>query len=40
MRPSSFSTWTSPSTPDLLAEWHDIESREVPSSRENFLYYV
>ncbi len=25
---------------DLLAEWNDIEGRQVPSSRENFLYYV
>jgi len=25
---------------DLLAEWRDIEARHVPSSRENFLYYV
>lgn len=25
---------------DLLAEWNDIEARHVPSSRENFLYYV
>jgi len=25
---------------DLLAEWRDIEARHIPSSRENFLYYV
>jgi len=25
---------------DLLAEWRDIETRHIPSSRENFLYYV
>ncbi|MCC7361118.1 MAG: hypothetical protein IT317_16660 [Anaerolineales bacterium] len=25
---------------DLQAEWRDIESRQVPSSAENFLYYV
>jgi hypothetical protein len=25
---------------DLLAEWRDIEARQVPSSAENFLYYV
>lgn len=25
---------------DLLAEWRDIEARNVPSSRENFLYYL
>jgi hypothetical protein len=25
---------------DLQAEWDDIEARQVPSSRENFLYYV
>ncbi len=25
---------------DLLAEWRDIESRQVRSSRENFLYYA
>jgi len=25
---------------DLQAEWHDIEARQVPSSAENFLYYV
>jgi len=25
---------------DLMAEWRDIEARHVPSSRENFLYYV
>jgi hypothetical protein len=24
----------------LLAEWKDIQSRNVPSSRENFLYYI
>jgi len=25
---------------DLQTEWHDIQSRQVPSSRENFLYYL
>jgi hypothetical protein len=25
---------------DLLEEWHDIQSRNVPSSKENFLYYL
>jgi hypothetical protein len=25
---------------DLAAEWRDIEARQVPSSAENFLYYV
>ena len=25
---------------DLLAEWNDIQARQVESSRENFLYYV
>jgi hypothetical protein len=25
---------------DLLAEWREIQSRQVPSSAENFLYYV
>lgn len=25
---------------DLLTEWNDIEARHVPSSEENFLYYV
>lgn len=25
---------------DLYAEWQDIEARNVPSNRENFLYYV
>jgi len=25
---------------DLQAEWHDIESQQVPSSAENFLYYL
>jgi hypothetical protein len=25
---------------DLLAEWHEIETRSLPSSRENFLYYA
>lgn len=25
---------------DLIAEWRDIQAREVPSSPENFLYYV
>lgn len=29
-----------PETGDLLAEWQDIQARNVPSSRENFLYYV
>jgi len=29
-----------PDCSDLLAEWKDIEKAEVPSSRENFLYYV
>lgn len=29
-----------PDHADLLSEWHDIEARNVPSSRENFLYYV
>ncbi len=29
-----------PECADLLVEWEDIESRQVPSSRENFLYYV
>jgi hypothetical protein len=29
-----------PECSDLLAEWEDIKAREVPSSRENFLYYV
>lgn len=29
-----------PQHSDLLAEWHDIESRSLPSSRENFLYYA
>lgn len=26
--------------PDLLNEWEDIQTNQVPSSRENFLYYV
>ncbi len=26
--------------PELQAEWADIQSNQVPSSRENFLYYV
>ncbi len=26
--------------PDLLAEWQDIQSQQVRSSRENFLYYL
>lgn len=29
-----------PAHVDLLTEWQDIESRQVRSSRENFLYYV
>jgi hypothetical protein len=29
-----------PECADLLMEWEDIKAREVPSSRENFLYYV
>jgi hypothetical protein len=29
-----------PECGDLLSEWQDIEARQVPSSRENFLYYV
>ncbi|MDF1500373.1 MAG: hypothetical protein P1P76_07890 [Anaerolineales bacterium] len=29
-----------PECRDLLVEWEDIKAREVPSSRENFLYYV
>ena len=29
-----------PRNADLLAEWREIESRNVPSSRENLLYYV
>jgi hypothetical protein len=29
-----------PDNAELLAEWEDILAREVPSSRENFLYYV
>jgi hypothetical protein len=29
-----------PEHADLLSEWQDIESRQVRSSRENFLYYV
>jgi hypothetical protein len=29
-----------PECTDLLSEWQDIEARQVPSSRENFLYYV
>ena len=29
-----------PECDDLLHEWQDIEDRQVPSSRENFLYYV
>ncbi len=29
-----------PECNDLLAEWRDIEARQVPSSRENFLYYA
>ena len=30
----------SPECADLLSEWQDIEARQVPSSRENFLYYA
>jgi hypothetical protein len=29
-----------PECEDLRSEWEDIEARQVPSSRENFLYYV
>ncbi len=29
-----------PEHADLLAEWQQIEARDVPSNRENFLYYV
>jgi hypothetical protein len=29
-----------PEHADLMAEWREIEARSVPSSRENFLYYV
>jgi hypothetical protein len=29
-----------PENADLLAEWQDIQTRQVPSSEENFLYYV
>jgi len=29
-----------PNHRDLLAEWHEIETRRLPSSRENFLYYA
>ncbi len=29
-----------PECSELLEEWRDIESRQVPSSRENFLYYA
>lgn len=29
-----------PAHSELLAEWEDIEARQVPSSRENFLYYI
>jgi hypothetical protein len=29
-----------PQHADLLEEWREIEARQVPSSRENFLYYV
>jgi hypothetical protein len=29
-----------PECVDLMAEWKDIEARQLPSSRENFLYYV
>jgi hypothetical protein len=30
----------SPECVDLLSEWQDIEARQVPSSKENFLYYA
>lgn len=30
----------SPECTDLLSEWQDIEARQVPSSKENFLYYA
>jgi hypothetical protein len=30
----------SPECADLLSEWQDIEARQVPSSKENFLYYA
>ncbi len=29
-----------PGYSDLRAEWRDIEARQVPASRENFLYYT
>lgn len=29
-----------PENSNLLAEWREIESQQVPSSRENFLYYL
>jgi hypothetical protein len=29
-----------PENADLLSEWSEIEARNVPSSRENFLYYA
>jgi hypothetical protein len=29
-----------PANVDLLEEWREIEAEQVPSSRENFLYYV
>jgi hypothetical protein len=29
-----------PANADLLEEWREIEAEQVPSSRENFLYYV
>ena len=29
-----------PENADLRSEWQEIESRHIPSSRENFLYYV
>jgi hypothetical protein len=29
-----------PGEDDLLAEWEDIQARQVPSSPENFLYYA
>jgi hypothetical protein len=29
-----------PDHADLMAEWREIEARQLPSSRENFLYYA
>lgn len=29
-----------PESHDLLEEWEEIKSRQIPSSRENFLYYT